>query len=180
MARPTTKVDLIESANINFKKLYDLIDGMTEEEKNSILDYGDFIGKEAHWNRDKNLRDVLIHLFEWHMLLVNWINSNIIGVEKQFLREGYNWRTYGDMNIEIWKEHQNTRLEDAMRDIDKSHKEILKLAENFSNDELFSKNIFSWTGGSTLGSYFVSTTTSHYDWALKKLRKYLKVVRKNK
>lgn len=180
MARPTTKVDLIESANINYKKLCELIESMTEEEENSIFNYGDFIGKEAHWDRDKNLRDVLIHLYEWHMLLLNWVNSNTKGVEKQFLRDGYNWRTYGDMNMEIWKEHQNTSLECAKNMLSKSHREILELAENFSNDELFSKNVFSWTGGSTLGSYFVSVTTSHYDWALKKLRKYLKTVRKNK
>ena len=31
-----------------------------------------------------------------------------------------------------------------------------------------------WVGGSTLGSYFVSTTSSHYDWAMKKLKAHKK------
>jgi hypothetical protein len=29
-------------------------------------------------------------------------------------------------------------------------------------------------GGSTLGSYFVSATASHYEWAMKKIRKFKK------
>lgn len=31
-----------------------------------------------------------------------------------------------------------------------------------------------WVGGSTLGSYFVSCTSSHYDWAMKKLKAHQK------
>jgi len=40
------------------------------------------------------------------------------------------------------------------------------LIEVFSNDELFTKGIYKWIGGTSLGSYFVSSTSSHYDWAL--------------
>ena len=29
-------------------------------------------------------------------------------------------------------------------------------------------------GGTVLGSYFVSTTSSHYDWAIKKLKAHRK------
>ncbi len=50
----------------------------------------------------------------------------------------------------------------------------MKLAEEFSNEELFSKGVYQWVGGSTLGSYFVSTTASHYDWAVKKLKAHRK------
>ena len=74
------------------------------------------------------------------------------------------------MNIEFWKKHQNTSLEDATMMFNKSHKKILKLIETFSNEELFLRGIYKWVGGSTLGSYFVSTTSSHYDWAIKKLK----------
>ena len=49
-----------------------------------------------------------------------------------------------------------------------------KLAEKFSDKELFEKNVFPWVGGSTLGSYFVSATSSHYDWAIKKLKAHRK------
>ena len=55
-----------------------------------------------------------------------------------------------------------------------SHAKVMALAETFSNEELFSKGAFPWVGGSTLGSYFVSNTSSHYDWAMKKLKAHKK------
>lgn len=51
---------------------------------------------------------------------------------------------------------------------------MIDLAFTFSNEELFSPNIFEWTGGSKLGSYFVSTMASHYEWAIKKIKMHKK------
>ncbi len=65
-------------------------------------------------------------------------------------------------------------LEDAKCMLQNSHIEIIKLAETFSNEVLFSKGVYKWVGGSTLGSYFVSVTASHYDWAMKKLKAHKK------
>ena len=130
--------------------------------------------KEAHWKRDKNIRDVLIHLHEWHNLLLNWVDSNQAGIEKQFLIDGYNWRTYGAMNVAFWEKHQGTSFENSLKLLEDSHLKVMTLAETFSNDDLFSKGVYTWVGGSTLGSYFVSATSSHYDWAIKKIRKYKK------
>ena len=175
MVRPQTKENLIIAAKENFEKLNTLISKMSDKELTTPFDFSkDEKKKEAHWKRDKNLRDVLIHLYEWHQLILNWVHSNQKGEEKMFLPEPYNWKTYGDMNVEFWKKHQNTSLEDATKALQKSHKDILKLAENFTNEELFSKKVYKWVGGSTLGSYFVSATSSHYDWAIKKLKAHQK------
>ncbi len=175
MARPQTKENLMIAAKENFEKLNTLISKMSDKELTTPFDFSkDEKKKEAHWKRDKNLRDVLIHLYEWHQLILNWVESNQKGEEKPFIPQPYNWRTYGDMNVEFWKKHQNTSLEDATKALQKSHKEVLKLAENFTNEELFSKKVYKWVGGSTLGSYFVSATSSHYDWAIKKLKAHQK------
>ncbi|MGY3783684.1 ClbS/DfsB family four-helix bundle protein [Gemella taiwanensis] len=175
MVRPQTKENLMIAAKENFEKLNTLISKMSDKELTTPFDFSkDEKKKEAHWKRDKNLRDVLIHLYEWHQLILNWVESNQKGEEKPFLPEPYNWRTYGDMNVEFWKKHQNTSLEDATRNLEKSHKDVLELAEKFTNEELFLRKIYKWVGGSTLGSYFVSTTSSHYDWAIKKLKAHQK------
>ena len=175
MPRPTTKNDLMIVAKESYEKLNLLISKMTSEELNIPFDFSkDKKKKEAHWRRDKNLRDILIHLYEWHKLILNWVCSNQKGEEKSFIPEPYNWRTYGDMNIEFWKKHQNTSLEEATNALQKSHKDVLKLAENFTNEELFSKKVYKWVGGSTLGSYFVSATSSHYDWVIKKIKAHQK------
>jgi len=136
MSRPTIKADLIKAANEQSDNLWKLIDSMTEEEQNATFNFGDdFLQKqkEAHWTRDKNLRDVLVHL--------------------------------------------STPYEQSKKMLQESHIKVMAMIEPFTNDELFAKKHFSWTGTSTLGSYCVSATSSHFDWAMKKIKKHIKSYR---
>ena len=168
MPRPTTKADLIQAANDQFAKLWTLIGEMSDEEKRA-----DIVPNE----RDKNVRDILVHLYEWHCLLLNWIQSNTNGKPAPFLPAPYNWKTYPQMNVAFWEKHQSTSYTDAETMLNKTHKEVMALIETFSNEELFSKGAFDWTGTTTLGSYCVSATSSHYDWAFKDIKKALKKYR---
>lgn len=175
MGRPKTKTELLTAAAVNYEKLNTLIADLTETELSTPFDFSeDEKKKETHWKRDKNLRDILIHLYEWHQLLLNWVLSNQNGEYKLFLPEPYSWKTYGNMNAEFLEKHQSTPLEDAKNMLQNTHNEVIKLAENYSNDELFSKGIYKWVGTSTLGSYFNSVTASHYNWAIKKLKAHRK------
>lgn len=74
----------------------------------------------------------------------------------------------------FWNRNQSTSLEHAKKNLEKTHAELISLIEKYSDEELFTKKHFAWTGGTDLGSYFVSTTSSHYDWALKKLKAHRK------
>ncbi|NLW79007.1 MAG: ClbS/DfsB family four-helix bundle protein [Ruminococcaceae bacterium] len=159
--------------------MWQMIDSMPEAERNATLDYGrDFHGKEAHWPRDKNLRDILIHLYEWHQLLLHWVNANQNGEAAPFLPPPYNWKTYAGMNVAFWEKHQSTSYNKAVALLKESHKAVMALIESFSDEALFTKKHFLWTGASTLGSYCVSVTSSHYDWAMKKIKQHLKARRK--
>lgn len=163
------------SANGQFDKMWKLINSMSEEwQKATFADEMATAGKETHWSRDKNLRDVLVHLYEWHQLLLSWIKANLDGEHKTFLPELYNWKTYPAMNAEFWNKHQSTPLTQAMAILKESYKEVMTLIGQFSNEELFAKGAFGWTGTSTLGAYCVSTTASHYDWAMRKIRMHIK------
>jgi len=171
MPRPKTKTELISTANTGWDKMWKLIGAMPEEKLLAAFNFGnDPKLKEAHWTRDKNLRDVLVHLYEWHRLLLNWTSANLNGETKPFLPEPYNWKTYGDMNVEFWKQHQSTSYEDAKEMLKESHSKVMALIETLTNEELFEKKHFSWTGTTTLGSYCISVTASHYDWAMKKIK----------
>lgn len=98
MARPKTKAELITAAATNYEKLNVLISGLIETELKTPFDFSkDVKKKEAHWRRDKNLKDILIHLYEWHQLLLNWVKSNQNGDNKLFLPKPYTWKTYGAM-----------------------------------------------------------------------------------
>ncbi len=168
MPRPTTKSDLIDAANSQFLKLSSLLESMSEEEQNAVFLFED---------RDKNLRDILVHLHEWHQLLLNWVNANQTENSKPFLPAPYNWKTYPQMNMELWEKHQNTPYAQSKAMLRESHDTVVNMIEVFSNEELFVRKHFSWTGTTTLGSYCASATSSHYDWAIKKIRKHLKTCR---
>jgi Uncharacterized conserved protein len=165
MARPTTKEQLIQLGEENFKKLFALINSMSREEQEQTFSFED---------RDRNVRDVLVHLYEWHQLLLNWINSNKSGTKANFLPEPYNWKTYPQMNIGFWEKHQQTSLEEAVTILEKSHSDVIRQIDSFSNEELFTSRYFPWTGTTSLGSYCVSATSSHYDWAMKKVKLHKK------
>lgn len=178
MARPTTKQELITAAEGQFDKLWNLYGSMTEAEQNIPLNYSpDFHGKEAHWARDKNFRDVFIHLYEWHQLLLNWVSANQNGESKAFLPAPYNWKNYAKMNESFWEKHQDTPLSDSMDLLKKSHADVMALIESFTDEALFVKKYFPWVGSTSLGSYCISATASHYDWAMKKMKQHLKALR---
>ncbi len=178
MARPTTKQQLIAAATENYDKLMAFIASMSDEEMETPFDFSaDAKKKEAHWRRDKNLRDVIMHLVRWQELILVWVSNNMKGMTVQFLLPGYTWKTYGDMNLRFWEECQEIAIDDAMRQLQESHKQVLEQAEHFTDKELFDKAHYNWTGTTSLGSYFISTTSAHYDWALKKLKAHRKNIK---
>ncbi len=104
MARPTNKEQLISAATDNYDKLMAFIASMSDEEMNTPFDFSaDEKKTEAHWKRDKNLRDVIMHLVRWQKLLLTWVANNMNGMTVQFLLPGYTWKTYGDMNRLFWE-----------------------------------------------------------------------------
>lgn len=181
MPRARNKDDLIKLSAENYTKLMDMISIMSENQLNTPFDFSDDKNKkEAHWSRDKNVRDVLIHLYEWHCLLLHFVKNNEVVEDKKsaiaFLPPEYSWKTYGVMNVKFWNHHQNTNLEHAKPLLSESHRNVMELVEKYSNEELFTKEYFPWTGSVNLGSYFVSTTSSHYNWAIKKIKAHCKKV----
>ncbi|MDC2826345.1 ClbS/DfsB family four-helix bundle protein [Rodentibacter pneumotropicus] len=165
MPRPKTKNELITLSQQNFEKLFSMINSLDETEKQTTFSFE---------GRDRNIRDVLVHLYEWHQLLWKFIQANLVGKYRPFLPEPYNWKTYPKMNIEFWQKHQSTPLEKAIADFQESHTKIMALITQFNDENLFTKKYYSWTGSTSLGSYIISSTSSHYEWALKIIKKQIK------
>ncbi|MDR1464894.1 MAG: ClbS/DfsB family four-helix bundle protein [Oscillospiraceae bacterium] len=174
MPRATTKPELLTAAQSQWDKLWALINSMPLEEQTAPFTFDVSADKEAHWSRDKNLRDVLVHLYEWHQLLLSWVEANQNGKNAPFLPVPYNWKTYGDMNAAFWEKHQATSYDDAQAVLRESHSNVLAVIETFTDEELFEKKHFPWTGTSSLGSYCVSVTVSHYEWAMKKIKRHIR------
>ena len=163
MPRPTNKIDLLNASGANSKKLLSLVESLSEAQQEAKFDFED---------RDKCVRDVLAHLYEWHLLLINFIQKNLSGERTAFLPEPYNWKTYLQMNAQIWRKHQDTPLCEAKALLAQTHEKVMALTVNFSDEELFARGYFNFTGNLNLAAYVTGSTSSHYDWAIKKIRKH--------
>lgn len=168
MARPKTKEELVRVSEKNYQALKKLIRGMTTEQQHGTFSFED---------RDRNVRDVLAHLHEWHNMMANWYETGNRGEKPSMPKKGYSWKTTPALNQAIWEHYQETELEEAKQLLEDSHAKMMRIINSHSDEELFTKKYYKWTNTTSLGSYLISATSSHYDWAIKKIRKYSKMLR---
>ena len=169
MPRPTTKAQLEQAAQANFERLFALIDSIPEQFQNESFAYNE---------RDESLRDVLIHLYEWQLLLLAFIRTNLhkSGDFTPFLPPPYNFKTYPKMNWELKEKHKTTSLEHAKALLHTSHTESMATIATLPAETLFVKKHYKWCGSTSLGSYCVSATSSHYEWAIQCLKKRIRAL----
>jgi hypothetical protein len=171
MSRPTNKNELLELSELNFNKLLEFIDSLPDEIKNGIY-------KNDELNdRDKTIADVICHLHEWHLMMENWYKVGMSGKKPIIPAEGYTFKTLPALNHKIWEKYKGTELKKAMTMFRKSHNDVMILIEKHNDDELFTKKKYEWTGTTSLGSYLISATSSHYDWGLKTVKSLKKLVK---
>jgi hypothetical protein len=162
MSRPTTRQELLTGATSGCDALMALAMSLPPEVRDGPFGFED---------RDRNLRDVLVHLTAWHAMMLRWYADGMAGAKPVMPAPGYTWKTTPAMNAAIWEGAQDVTLEQALADFAESHAQVMGLIEAHTDEELFTKKRYAWTGSTSLGAYLISATSSHYDWALTKLRK---------
>ena len=165
MPRPKTKPELIHLSRENFQKLYDYVQFLSPEEREMDFPKG---------TMNRNIRDVLCHLHEWHNMMLKWYEVGMSNEKPAMPAEGFTWKTSSDLNHKIFEDYQSTSLKEAKTLLIQSHNQVYKLIQKHSDDELFTKQKYHWTGSTSLGAYLISSTSSHYDWALKLIKKAVK------
>jgi hypothetical protein len=171
MSRPTDKKGLLELSEANFNKLLDFIDGLPDEVKNKT-----YKNNELN-DRDKTVSDVICHLHEWHLMMENWYKIGMAGKKPAIPAEDVTWQTLPVLNHRIWEKYKGTELKAAIGLLKKSHKKIMEIIEKHTDDELFTKKKYEWTGTTSLGAYLISSTSSHYDWGLKTIKPLKKLTK---
>ena len=162
MPRPKNKTELLSLSQKNFDLLLGFIENLTKKEQLKDFPTG---------TMNRNIRDVLMHLHHWHLMMKKWYDVGMSGAKPVIPAEGYTWKTTSDLNRWILETYRTTSLKDAKAFLLSSHQEILDLITHHSDDELFEKKRYKWTGTTSLGAYLISATSSHYDWALKLIKK---------
>jgi len=163
MPRPKTKAELQQLSDANFTKLLTYIDQL--EDKN--------IEFPPH-TLNRNVKDVLFHLYEWHQMMMSWYKVGMSGSKPIMPKEGFTWKTLPDLNKRIREQYKDGDLDTALQKVKHSHQDIRTIIDQHSEEELFTKKKYKWTGTTSLAAYLISCTSSHYDWAYKLIRKSTK------
>ncbi|MDO4782108.1 MAG: ClbS/DfsB family four-helix bundle protein [Capnocytophaga felis] len=165
MPRPQSKEELLFLAEENYQKLCKFIQKLPENQRTTEFPNG---------TMNRNIRDVIGHLYHWHQLFLNWYVVGMKGDKPKIPKEGYTFADTPRLNKDIWEECQGVSLEKAIEFFEKSHQEVFKIIKNHTDEQLFTKKYYRWTGITSLGTYLISATSSHYDWGLKLIQKCIK------
>ena len=178
MATPTTKQELLAAMSDSFSKLNEQIGKMTAAQLEAPFQFASDPKKcGARWIYDKCARDLLIHLYEWQVLMRDFVNNIRNGQQRDYLPDEYR-KNYHEMDKMLVEKHQSTTLEEAKRLLQETHEEMLRLAESFTEEELFTKGYYKNTYTTDMAAYFVSVTSSPYGQAVKLLKTHQKNLKK--
>ena len=172
------KTELISAMAESYAKLNEQIGKMTDDELDAAFQFANDPKKcGARWIYDQCARDLFIHLYEWQVLMREFVKNIREGHQKDYLPDEYR-KNYHEMDKMLVEKHQKTSLSVAQRLLGQTHKEMLKLAESFSEEELFTKGYFKCTYTTDMAAYFSSVTTSPYGQAMKLLKTHQKSIKK--
>ena len=162
MPRPKTKSELLEHSQSQFQRLWDYVHAFSPVEQEQTFPPGTL---------NRNIRDVLAHLYHWHLMMLRWYKEGMQGKQPDMPANGYTWRTIPDLNRAIWVTYKETPLPQILTLVQASHERVYALINRHTEEELFEKKRYPWTGSTSLGAYLISATSSHYEWAYKLIQK---------
>ena len=176
MANPTTKQELLAAMTDGYAQLNERFAKMSEEELAAPFTFvADPKKCGVRWQNDRCLRDLLIHLHEWQLLMNTFVQNIREGHPKDYLPDEYR-KNYHEMDRMLVEKHQSTTLEQAKGLLQQSHEEMLCLADSFSEEELFTKGYYKVTYTTSMAAYFLSVVP--YGQAVKILKTHQKSMKK--
>lgn len=165
MARPTNKVELLAAARQEFDRLWSAVALIPPEAREQP-------GACESWS----VKDLLAHLDAWHRMTLEWESAGSSGATPEVPGHGYSWAQTPALNQMLFERAANDSWRSVEQRLRHSHADLLTAIEAYSDDDLFTKKRYPWTGSTSVGAYFVSASSSHYAWATKLIRKWAKAV----
>lgn len=92
MVAKSEKEALLLDSDKCFKALLEIIESVPSRKRTITI--------ETH-ERDKNFRDIIMHLYEWHTMLERWYREGMDGDVPFMPAPGYKWRTIELLNMKI-------------------------------------------------------------------------------
>ena len=119
-------------------------------------------------------KDFLAHRTEWGRMMIRWYTEAAEGKTPAVPTEKYKWNQLKELNADIHRRYAKTSLVKIEAEFAAVHDELYRLIEKMTEEELFTKKHYSFTGTSDLVTYLNSATASHYRSARRHIAKWWK------
>lgn len=128
------------------------------------------------WGDGWTLCDLVVHLAEWQRMFLGWFEEGLRGVMPEMPAPGYKWNETPRLNRAIWKKNRSRSRAAVTADFESGYNRILQLLNHLSTEQLLTAGHFVWTGKNPLTTYLAPNTASHYRFATKAIKRWLKEV----
>ena len=162
MGKFTSKQQFVDEIVKERTKLQDLLDRIPAEDKLSEVTDG------------MSVKDFLAHRTEWGRMMIRWLHEAREGRTPAVPTERFKWNQLKELNAEIHDRFELMPLDQVEREFDSVHDRLLRLVRSTTEDELFTKQYYTFTGSSDLVTYLNSATASHYRSARRHIQRWWK------
>jgi hypothetical protein len=122
---------------------------------------------QAGWS----VKDILAHLVAWQQMNLDWYATGLRGEMPDVPRRG----DIRKVNDRIYRQHRRRSLKAVLADYHTFHQKMQELIEEVPDLDFATLGRLSWTGPTwTLSDCIRWNTSSHYRWACKHIRTWLR------
>lgn len=165
MGKRLSKADLFEEIRVRRAALDELLAGL---EPRRMTESG---VTAAGWS----VKDILGHIVSWQQLNLDWYETGERGETPAVPAPGLTWKDVPRLNDIIYGRHRRRSLNAVLKDYETFHQAMIDLIHKVPDSELVQVGRFAWAGPTwTLSDYIRANTASHYRWAQKHIRKWLR------
>ncbi len=117
-------------------------------------------------------KDFVAHRTEWGRMMLGWCAEAKAGGEPVVPAPGFTWSQLPELNAEIHDRFAGADLAEIERDFANVHDDLRDVMAACTEDELFTKQYYAFTGTSDLATYFTSAAGGHYRSAYKHINRW--------
>lgn len=119
-----------------------------------------------------SLNNLLAYLNGWGQLVLKWVDKTDKGETVDFPETGYKWNELGSLAQKLYADYETDSYSSLCKKLDDTVASVLQLIDAKTNEQLY---VDTWYKQWTLGRMIQFNTSSPYDNATKRIRKWKKI-----
>ena len=126
------------------------------------------------WGSGWTIHDLLAHLTAWEQMFLRWYDDGLHGKRPVIPAPGYKYSEMPRLNRDIQEQNKDRSTRSVWKDFDASYASIRALAQRLTESQLLAPGSFAWTGKYPLTTYLGPNTCSHYRFAIKVMKRWMR------